>query len=107
VKTTTGRTQRDNGRRSIFRLAISGVSFFGAAFLAFLVYKAITILASGFQYESMLLYTSWALVNIASFLFVGVGFLCGRPRLTAIGGGVLALSTIALIVLKNLAISNM
>jgi len=94
MKTSSSGAQRDSSRPSVVRIALSGVSFLGAAFLAFLVYKSIAILASGLYYQSMVIAIPWACLNVVSFALVGTGLLCRRPRLTATGGCILVLSSI-------------
>ena len=91
--------------RSIIRLALSGVSFIGAVFLAFIADKAVAIsvaigrgsTSTGFRSVTLLL-LPWACINVASFGLVSVGMFRKRQRMTLVGGCVLGLSTLILFV---------
>jgi hypothetical protein len=109
METNLPQPERDSGRLSVIRIALSGVCFLGGAFLALLAYRSISILASGGLHsvppsrvqESMIAFAPWACVNIISMVLAGIGLLCRRPALTAIGGCILVLSTFILFMLQT------
>ena len=85
-------------RRSVVRLALSGVCFLGAGLLVVTVYSvARTPELPGFRAISRVC-IAWAFVNVLSFGVVGVGLFCRRQCLTVIGGCILLLSTLFLLV---------
>ncbi len=109
METSSLPPQRDSSRPSVIRVALSGVCFLEAAFLAVHACETISILASeglhsevpGKGNEWILAIVPWAGVNIISMALVGIGLLRRRAALTAIGGCTLVLSTFILFTLKT------
>ncbi len=108
METSSPPPPRDSGRPSVIRVALSGVCFLGGAFLAAHASESISILATeglhsevpGKGNEWVLTFVPWACVNIISMVLAGIGLLCRRPALTAVGGCILVLSTFILFMLK-------
>ena len=90
----------DPQRRSAVRLMLAGVSFLTAMFLLALIGKTISVLASlGLDSPlaaGTLPFIAWASLNVVSCGLIARGLLRRRQRLTAIGGSILVLSTLAL-----------
>jgi len=90
----------DPERRSAVRLMLSGLSFLAAMFFLALIGKGVSVLASlGLDWPgapSAIGLVVWASLNVISCGLIGIGLLRRRQRLTAIGGSILILSTLAL-----------
>ena len=87
----------NSGRRSIVRVALSGVCFLGAVLLVDFAYRlALRPDLVGRELNHLCL--AWAFVNVISFAVVGVGLFSRRQRLTVVGGCVLVPSTVLLLV---------
>ena len=79
---------------------LAGVCFLAAMFVLALIGKGISVLVSlGLDSPlaaSALALIAWASLNVVSYGLIGMGLLRRRQRMTAIGGSILVLSTLAL-----------